>query len=196
MSGVSQAFAPVRAKLYTAVLGTDVSAIDGDTLMSGLPAFEDHGAIDLSAGYSFTPAGVPTRTVEREFWDSEIFYVSESPSDDVPTWDITFLENNVYVIQDAYGATVDENGALVYDGGIPAHRVTVLDLADVAAVPKTRRFIIPDTSVAINGSINPSGQSHLEKIPIRFSANPTTGELGVGVTGLFKMISSWLVDAS
>jgi len=195
MSDVTQAFAPVRAKLYTAPLGTDVSTVVAHD--SALPAeFEDNGAIDLSSGYSFTPAGTPTRTVEREFYDDAIFYITESPSDDVPTWDVTFLESNLYVIENAFGATVDSAGGLVYTGGIPAHKAMVLDLADAAASPKTQRFLVPDTSLAINGSINPSGNAKLQKTPLRFSANPTTGELGVGVTGLFIMWSSWLADAS
>jgi len=194
MSDTAQAFAPTRAKLYTAPLGTDVSGITGD---SPLPiAFEDNGAIDLSAGYSFTPAGAPTRTIVREYWDDQIFYASEAPSDDLPTWDITFLESNISVVENAFGVSVDEDGSLVYVGGIPPHKVMVLDLADAAASPKTRRFLIPDASVAINGSVGASGNDKLTRTPIRFSANPTTGELGEGVTGLFRMWSSWLTDGS
>lgn len=194
MSDVSQAFAPVRAILHTAPLGTDVSTVTGT---GALPAeFTNNGAIDLATGYSFTPAGTPTRTVTREYYDDQIFHSTETPSDDLPTWDITFLESNLTVVQNAFGAEVEEDGSLVYVGGIPEHKVMVLDLADGAASPKTRRFLVPDTSIALNGSVNPSGSSKLEKYPIRFSGNPTTGELGVGVTGLFRMWSSWLVDAS
>lgn len=191
MSDVTQAFAPVRAKLYTAPSGTSVSAITGSSTLPG--TFEDNGAIDLSSGYSFTPAGAPTRTVEREFYDSAIFFISETPSDDVPTWDLTFLESNIAVVENAFGVEVDSDGSLVYAGGIPPHKVMVLDLADAASSPKTRRFIIPDASVAINGSINPSGQTQLEKYPLRFTANPTDA---FGGTGLFKMISNWLADLS
>jgi hypothetical protein len=191
MSDVSQAFAPVRAKLYTAPLGTSVSGITGTSVLAG--AFEDHGAIDLSSGYTFSPAGTPTRTIEREFYDDAIFFASETPSDDVPTWDVTFMESNIVVIEDAFGATVDEDGKLDYVGGIPPHKVMVLDLADAAASPKTRRFLIPDTSIAINGSVNPSGSKKLEKYPLRFSGNPTAA---FGGTVLFRMWSSWLVDLS
>lgn len=192
MSDVTQAFAPVRAKLYTADLGTDVSGVTADSVLP--EAFKDHGAISLSSGYSFTPAGAPSRTVEREFYDDQIFFVSETPSDDVPTWDITFNESNFVVVEDAFGATVDEDGKLDYAGGIPPHKVMVLDLADAAALPKTRRFLVPDTSVAINGSINPSGSTKLEKYPLRFSGNPS-GVFGGG-TVLFRMWSSWLADLS
>lgn len=196
MSDTTQAFAPVRAKLYTAPLGTDVSSVVA--VDSAIPAgFTDNGAIDLATGYSFTPAGTPSRTIEREFWDDAIFFVSESPSDDVPMWDITMLESNAIVIANAFGATIDtDDGSLVYAGGIPPHKAMILDLADAAASPKTQRFLVPDASVAINGSINPSGSQKLQKYPMKFSANPTTGELGVDITGLFRMWSSWLVDAS
>lgn len=194
MSDVTQAFAPVRAILHTAPLGTDVSSVAGTGALPG--AFTNNGAIDLATGYSFTPAGTPSRTVVREFYDDQIFYTSETPSDDVPTWDITFLESNLTVVENAFGATIDEDGSLVYVGGIPLHKVMVLDLADGAASPKTRRFLVPDTSIALNGSINPSGSEKLEKYPLTFSANPTTGELGEDITGLFRMWSSWLVDLS
>lgn len=192
-SDVTQAFAPVRAKLYTAPLGTSLSGITGT---SSLPIdFEDHGAISLSDGYTFTPAGAPTRTVEREFYDDGIFFVSETPSDDVPTWDITFNESNFVVVSEAFGAEVDEDGKLDYVGGIPAHKVMVLDLADAAALPKTRRYIVPDTSIAINGSVSVSGSSKLEKYPLRFSANPSS-EFGGDRPVLFRVFSSWLADVS
>lgn len=198
MSDVTQAFAPVRAIVHTAPLGTDVSSIAGTGALP--PAFVNYGAISLDAGYSFTPAGAPSRTVIREFFDDRIFFVSETPSDDVPMWDITFMEQNKHVIEAAFDATIDEDGALLFVGGIPRHKVMVLDLADGAATPKTRRCLVPDTSIAINGSINPSGKDKLEKIPIRLSSNPYTGSFGVGSTtdktGLFRMWSSWLVDAS
>lgn len=199
MSDVTKAFAPVRAIVHTAPLGTDVSTIAGT---GALPvAFEDNGAIDLSTGYAFTPAGAPSRTVERQFHDDTIFYSSETPSDDVPTIDITFMEHNIVVMENAYGVTIDtEDGSLVYVGGIPPHKCMVLDLADGATSPKTQRILIPDTSIAINGSVNPSGSAKLQKFPLRFSANPITGSLGVGTdantNGLLRIWSSWLVDAS
>ena len=189
----SMAFAPVRASLSTAPLGTSVLSITGSGALPG--TFEDHGSIDLSTGYSFKPAGVPTRTTYRSFWNREIFHVSETPSDDSPMWDLTFNESNFIVIEEAFGATLDANGRLVYVGGIPPHKVMVLDLADASGV-KTRRFVVPDTSVALNGSINPTGAKDLETYPIQFSANPTTNALAVGETGLFAMWSNWLTAAS
>lgn len=193
MSDVTQAFAPVRAKLYTAPLGTSLTGITGTSTLP--PAFEDNGAISLSSGYSFTPAGAPSRTIEREFFDDRIFFISETPSDDVPTWDITFNESNIVVVENAFGATVDAGGALDYVGGIPPRKVMVLDLADAAASPKTRRFLIPEASVAINGSINPSGSTKLEKYPLRFSGNPSDA-FGGSTPALFRMWSSWLADVS
>jgi hypothetical protein len=189
----SMAFAPVRASLSTAPLGTSVLSIVGT---GALPVtFEDHGSIDLATGYSFTPAGTPTRSIYRSYWDREIFHVSETPSDDSPTWDVVFYESNIVVIEEAFGATIDATGKLVYVGGIPDHRVMVLDLADASGL-KTRRFVVPDTSIALNGSINPTGDKDLETYPLQFSANPTTGALGTGVTGLFAMWSSWLINLS
>lgn len=190
---VSQAFAPVRASLSTAPLGTSVLSIVGTGALGA--SFTDHGSIDLSTGYSFTPAGTPTRTTYRSFWDREIFHVSETPSDDSPMWDVVFNESNITVIEEAFGATVDANGRLVYVGGIPAHKVMVMDLADASGL-KTRRFVVPDTSIALNGSINPTGDKDLETYPLQFAANPTTGALEAGVTGLFAMWSNWLADAS
>jgi hypothetical protein len=180
----------VRAKLYTASLGTSLSGI---TASSSLPmAFEDNGAIDLKSGYAFSPAGAPTRTVEREFYDDQVFFVSESPSDDLPYWDITFNESNIVVVENAFGVSVDEDGKLVYLGGIPPHKVMVLDLADTASSPKSQRFLIADASVAINGNINPNGSAKLQKTPLRFTAYPSSDLEG----GMFAMWSSWLADAS
>lgn len=190
MSDVSQAFAPVRAKLYKAPLGTNVSGITG---ASPLPiAFEDMGALSLSAGFSLTPAGAPSRTVEREFYDDRVFFVTKSPSDDLPTFDITANESNLAVIETAFGATVDEDGAFEYSGGIPENAMYVLDLADGAASPKTMRYLLGNTGAAINGSVAGSGSAKLLKWPLRFTPEPSEAING----NLFKSWSSWLADAS
>lgn len=188
MSDVSQAFAPVRAKLYTADLGTDVAAITATSTL--LPAFKDHGSISLSTGFTVTPAGAPSRTVEREYYDDKVFYVTKSPSDDLPTFDLTFNESNIEVIEAAFGTAVDEDGMFLYSGGIPANRVVVLDLADAAASPKTMRYVMPNTGAAINGSVTGSGSAKLVKWPIRFTPEPSAAIGG----NLFKAWASWLAD--
>lgn len=190
MSDVSQAFAPVRAKLYTADLGTDVSAI---TATSSLPvAFEDYGAMSLSTGFSITPAGSPSRTVEREYYDDKVYYVTKSPSDDLPTFDLTANESNILVLETAFGATVDADGMFLYSGGIPDNRVIVLDLADAAASPKTMRYLMPNTGAGINGSVAGSGSAKLVKWPLRFTPEPSEAIGG----NLFKSWASWLADLS
>lgn len=190
MSDVSKAFAPVRAKLYTAELGTDVSGI---TATSSLGVdFEDNGALSLSAGFSFTPAGSPSRTVEREYYDDQVFFVTKSPSDDLPTFDITANETNIQVIETAFGTTVDSDGSFLYFGGIPDNKVVVLDLADAAAQPKTMRYLIPNCGAQINGSVAGSGAAKLVKWPLRFTAEPSEDIDGA----LFKSWASWLADLS
>lgn len=191
MSDVSQAFAPVRAKLYKAPLGTNLSTITGPA--SPLPiAFEDMGAISLSAGFSITPAGAPSRTVEREYYDDKVFFVTKSPSDDLPTFDITANESNLLVLETAFGATVDEDGLLKYAGGIPENSVIVLDLADAAASPKTMRYLMGNTGASINGSVAGSGSAKLVKWPLRFTPEPSESIDG----DLFWSWASWLADAS
>jgi hypothetical protein len=184
------AFAPVRAKLYLADLGTDVSSITGTSVVPA--SFNDLGAISLSSGYAFNPAGAPTRTVEREFYDDQAFFVSESPSDDLPYWDITFDESNIDVIEAGFGVTIDEDGKLRYLGGIPPHKCMIFDAADAAASPKTQRSLVPDVSISINGSVNPQGSAKLQKYPLRFTANPTEALDGA----MFDQWSSWLTDQS
>lgn len=190
MSDVSQAFAPVRAKLYKAPLGTDVSGITGATALPD--TFEDMGALSLSAGFSITPAGQPSRTVEREFYDDKVFFVTKSPSDDLPTFDITANESNRLVLETAFGATIDEDGLLKYAGGIPENSVVVLDLADAASSPKTQRYLIPNAGAAINGGIAGSESAKLMKWPLRFTPEPSESIEG----DLFWLWSSWLADLS
>lgn len=190
MSDVSQAFAPVRAKLYKAPLGTSVAAITGISTLPG--TFEDLGALSLSAGFSITPAGSPSRTVEREYYDDKVFYVTKSPSDDLPTFDITANESNIAVIETAFGATVGSDGLLKYAGGIPENAVYVLDLADAASSPKTQRYLMPNTGGSINGSVTGSGSAKLIKWPLQFTPEPSSDING----DLFWAWSSWLVDLS
>lgn len=190
MSDVTQAFAPVRAKLYKAPLGTDVSGITGASALP--PSFVDYGAVSLSAGFSITPAGQPSRTVEREFYDDRVFFVTKSPSDDLPTFDLTFNETNRAVLESAFGGEIDEDGLLKYAGGIPENECVVLDLADAAANPKTMRFLMPNTGAAINGSVAGSGSAKLLKWPLRFTPEPSEDIGG----DLFWSWSSWLADAS
>jgi len=190
MSAVSMAFAPVRAKLYKAPLGTDVSAVTG---ASALPAaFEDMGAISLSAGFSITPAGTPGRTVEREYYDDKVFYVTKAPSDDLPTFDLTMNESNELVLATAFGATVDQDGLVKYSAGIPANAVYVLDLADTDSSPKTMRYLMPNTNAAINGSVAGSDSAKLIKWPLQFTPEPSEDIDG----DLFWAWSSWLPDGS
>ena len=190
MSDVSMAFAPVRAKLYTADLGTSVSAI---TANSSLPlAFTDYGSISLASGFSIAPAGAPSRTVEREYYDDKVFYVTKSPSDNLPTFDLSANESNIIVIETAFGVTVDADGMFLYSGGIPANRIIVLDLADAAASPKTQRFLMPNTGAEINGSVAGSGSAKLVKWPLRFTPEPADAIGG----NLFKSWASWLADLS
>lgn len=190
MSDVSMAFAPVRAKLYKAPLGTSVAAITG---VSALPvAFVDLGAISLSAGFSITLAGSPSRTVEREFYDDKVFFVTKSPSDDLPTFDITANESNAIVLATGFGATVDEDGLMKYAGGIPENAVYVLDLADASSSPKTMRYLMPNTGGSINGSVAGSGSEKLVKWPLRFTPEPASDING----DLFWSWSSWLADLS
>lgn len=190
MSDVSQAFAPVRAKLYTAPLGTSVSGITATSTL-GI-AFEDNGALSLSAGFSFTPAGAPSRTVEREYYDDKVFFVTKSPSDDLPTFDLTANESNAAVVENAFGVTVASDGSFSYFGGIPANKCMVLDLADADSSPKTMRYLIPNAGASINGSIATSGSAKLMKWPLRFTAEPSDDLSGA----MFKSWSSWLVDGS
>jgi len=190
MSDVSMAFAPVRAKLYKAPLGTTVSGITGT---STLPiAFDDYGALSLSAGFSITPAGSPSRTVEREYYDDRVFYVTKSPSDDLPTFDITANESNIAVLESAFGVTIDEDGLMKYAGGIPDNSVIVLDLADGAASPKTMRYLMANTGASINGSVAGSGSAKLVKWPLRFTPEPSEDLDG----DLFWSWASWLADQS
>ena len=190
MSDVSQAFAPVRAKLYTAPLGTSVTGITATSSLS--VSFEDNGAMSLSAGFSFTPAGSPSRTVEREYYDDQVFYVTKSPSDDLPTFDLTANESNIQVIENAFGVTVDTDGSFLYFGGIPANKVMVLDLADAASSPKTMRYLVGNAGVSINGSVATSDSTKLMKWPLRFTAEPSDAITGA----LFKSWASWLADLS
>ena len=190
MSDVSMAFAPVRAKLYKAPLGTSVASITG---ISVLPAsFEDMGAISLSAGFSITPAGAPSRTVEREYYDDKVFYVTKSPSDDLPTFDLTAMESNEIVLETAFGATVDAQGKVKYAAGIPPNAVYVLDLSDAGSSPKTMRYLMPNTNAAINGSVTGSDSAKLIKWPLQFTPEPSADIEG----DLFWAWSSWLPDAS
>lgn len=190
MSDVSMAFAPVRAKLYKAVLGTDVSGVTGASALGA--EFEDLGAIDLASGFSISPSGEPSRTVEREYYDDAVFYVTKSPSDDLPTFDLSMLETNALVLATALGATVDTDGLLKYTGAIPANAVYVLDLADAASSPKTQRYLMPNAVASINGSVTGSGSAKLIKWPLRFT--PETSE---DIDGdLFWCWSSWLADLS
>jgi hypothetical protein len=190
MTDVSKAFAPVRAKLYKAILGTDVSTIDG---ASSLPvALEDMGSLSLSAGFSITPAGEPSRVVEREFYDDKVFFVTKSPSDTLPTFDITANESNLLVLETAFGATVDSDGLIKYAGGIPENAVYVLDLADAAASPKTMRYLMPNAGASINGSVSGSGDAKLVKWPLRFTPEPSEDIDG----DMFWSWASWLADAS
>lgn len=190
MSDVAMAFAPVRAKLYKAPAGTSVAGITGDSALA--PAFVDIGALSLSAGFSITPAGSPTRTVEREFYDDKAFFVTKSPSDDLPTFDITANESNATVLETAFGATVDSDGLIKYAGGIPDNAVYVLDLADAAASPKTMRYLMPNTGAAINGSVTGSDSAKLLKWALRFTPEPSEDIEG----DLFWSWASWLADAS
>lgn len=190
MSDVSQAFAPVRAKLYKAPLGTSVSGITG---ASSLPmAFEDMGALSLSAGFTITPAGAPSRTVEREYYDDKVFFVTKSPSDDLPTIDVTANESNLLVLETAFGGQIDEDGLLKYSGSIPENAVYVLDLADAASSPKTQRYLMPNAGGSINGSVAGSGSAKLVKWPLRFTPEPSEDIDG----DLFWAWSSWLADLS
>ena len=190
MSDVSQAFAPVRAKLYKAPLGTTITGITGVSTLSA--AFEDCGSMSLSAGYSITPAGQPSRTVEREFYDDKVFYVTKSPSDDLPVFDLTANESNIVVLETAFGVTIDSGGLLKYSGGIPVNAVYVLDLADAAASPKTQRFLMPNTGGSINGSVTGSGNAKLVKWPLRFTPEPSEAIAG----DMFWSWASWLPDLS
>lgn len=191
MSDVTQAFAPVRAKLYVADLGTDINSVTG---VSAVPLdFEDLGAISLSAGFSFTPAGAPTRTVEREYYDDAVFFTTESPSDDLPTFELTFNESNVAVIETAFGVSVDPaTGEFEYAGGIPPKKCVIFDLADADSSPKTARFLIPRTGVAINGAVTGAGDQKLVKWPITFTAEPSDAIGGK----LFRAWFSWLAATS
>jgi len=190
VSDNSMAFAPVRAKIYKAPLGTNVSGITG---VSALPsAFKDMGAMSLSAGFTITLQGAPTRTVEREFFDEQVFYVTKSASDELPTFDFTPLESNAEVLESALGVVVDEDGLMKYAGGIPENACYVIDLADGASSPKTMRYLIPNAATAINGSQSMSGSDKLLKWPIRFTAEPSEDIEG----DLFWSWASWLADAS
>lgn len=190
MSDVSNAFAPVRAKIYRAELGTSVAGITGTSVLP--PAFKDMGALSLSSGVSFSPAGEPTRTVVREFYDDRAFHTSKSPSDQLPTLDVTALESNREVIEAALGATIDEDGKLVYFGGIPQNACYVVDLADGSANPKTQRWLVPNGSASINGSISSAGSEKLQQWPLRLTGEPSEDIGG----GLFAMWSNWLADGS
>jgi len=190
MSDVSKAFAPVRAKLYKAPLGTDVSGITG---VSSLPIdFEDMGALSLSAGFSIAPAGEPSRTVEREFYDDQVFFVTKAPSDDLPTFDFTANETNRLVLETALAASIDAAGLLKYSGGIPENAAYVIDLADTSASPMTMRYLMPSTGATINGSVAGSGSAKLVKWPLRFTPEPSEDIDG----DLFWAWSSWLADVS
>lgn len=190
MSDVTQAFAPVRAKLYKAPLGTTVSTITGSSSLSGL--FEDMGSMSLSTGYSITPAGSPSRTVEREYYDDRVFFVTKSPSDDLPTFDLTANESNLLVTETAFGVSVDADGLFKYSGGIPENAVYVLDLADAAASPKTQRYLMPNAGAMINGALTASGSAKLQKFALRFTPEPSEDIAG----DLFWSWASWLADGS
>lgn len=190
MSDVSMAFAPVRAKLYKAPLGTTLSGITG---ASALPvAFEDMGSMSLAAGYSITPAGAPSRTVEREYYDDRVFFVTKSPSDDLPTFDLTANESNLLVTETAFGVTVDADGLFKYAGGIPENAVYVLDLADAASSPKTQRYLLGNAGAAINGALTASGSAKLQKFQLRFTPEPSEDLDG----DLFWSWASWLAVGS
>src|SRR5690606_17968060 len=115
----------------------------------------------------------PSRTVERGFYDDEIFFVTKSPSDDLPTVDITANESNRAVLETAFGADINEEGMFDYAGGIPENAAYVLDLADAAAVPKTLRLLLPNSSGSINGSVAGSGSAKLLKWPLQFAPEPS-----------------------
>lgn len=191
MSDVTQAFAPVRAKVYKAPLGTDISSITGPNV--AIPnTFEDLGSISLSAGYSITPSGNPSRTVEREFYDDKVFFVTKSPSDELPTFDLTANESNRAVIETAFGVVVDEDGKIGYSGEIPENCVIIVDLADAASSPKTARYLMANTMASVNGSVTGSGSTKLQKFALRFSPEPSEDLDG----DLFWAWMSWLADAS
>jgi len=191
MSDPTMSFAPVVANLYLAPLGTSISTIISyDTSLPG--AFIDLGAINLDGRYPWTPPGTPTRTVVRQVNDSAIWYVSETPSDDTGHWNLTMLESNIAVMEAAYGVEIDEDGTFVNYGGLPVHWVGVLDTASADAVPKKRRVIAPDLSIALSGAVGGDKSNPLETYPLQLSPNPSSVLAG----GSFKSMNSWLADLS
>lgn len=188
MSHVALAFAPVRANVYVAPVGT-TGPVDGATVPAGF--FGGYlGAVDLAAGFTLAPSGTPTRTIVREMYDDQVFFVDKAPSDDLPNFGFTFLESGKQVVQTALGVAIDASGAYVFTGKIQANVAVVIDLADASATPKLMRYYLPNASPALSGNATASGADKLLRWPLQFVPEPATELSGA----LYKSWSSWEPD--
>ena len=181
----------VRAGVYDGEFywnpgGTAMAPVDATTAIPS--GFTPLGFIEQSGPQVSNLANPGTSTKISAWQRGAVIKVINTPSQDLPTFVIEFIETKPEVIEAAFGVEPDEYGGYVIDGS--RARPTGAGILDVIDMPFVKRYYAPNL-VAVSCEVTGYGQDKPEGYKITFEAQPSTALDGGQVKVWDKRLSAY-----